>query len=221
MRRNTVIGLTAVLAVGLALGGCTQDGVTGPSGSPTPTSVGAGPTTPATAGAETTPGPTPRPTSTIASVPGVDHDGGTIPSSCTDLITAGRWDDVFASAPLNDPSVVGDPVVVPKNAFTPVLQPDGKRLYCVWKDPRADVSYLSIAVDVVDSTRAFAELQQLTGFDCDREAEGYRCQKTSQNPQYPVTDGDTYFTRGDVGIEIRQSNTPTDGLLEDVEAHVF
>ncbi len=135
------------------------------------------------------------------------------------LVTAGRWQ--FTDDPLNDPSVVGDPVAVPKTAFTPVLQPGGGRLYCVWRDPRVDVTNVVIDVAVVDSTKAFAALQQLSGFDCDRESEGYRCQKISQNPQYPVTDGDTYFTRGDIGIRITQSNVPTDGLLDDVEAHVF
>ncbi|WP_182046864.1 hypothetical protein [Curtobacterium sp. ME26] len=170
-------------------------------------------------GATATTGADPSPTSTIPQVPGVDHDGGTLPSSCSSLVTAGRWQ--FTDDPLNDPSVVGDPVTVPKTAFTPVLQPGGGRLYCVWRDPRVDVTNVVIDVAVVDSTKAFAALQQLSGFDCDRESEGYRCQKISQNPQYPVTDGDTYFTRGDIGIRITQSNVPTDGLLEDVEAHVF
>lgn len=216
-RTGTTITLTTLLAVGIALTGCAQAGPAGPSsGSSDPTT-----------GAASTPSPTasssPRPTSTVTQVPGVDFDGGTVPDSCTDLITPGKWDDAFASAPLNDPSVVGDPIAIPKSSFTPVLQPDGKRLYCVWREPQADISYLSIAVDVVDSATASDELEKLTarGYDCDTEAEGLRCQKVSKNAQYPVTDGDTYFTRGDIGIHIQQSNIETSGLLEDVMTHVF
>lgn len=208
--------LTAALAIGFALSGCAQ-------------STPAGPDTPSATTAESTgtpsasPSSTPEPTSTITQVPGVDYDGGTVPANCTDLITPGKWDDAFASTPLNDPSVVGDPIAIPKSAFTPVLQADGKRLYCVWREPQADITYLSIAVDVVDSATASAALQKLPddGYDCGNEAGGYQCQKVSKNEQYPVTDGDTYFTRGDIGIHIQQSNTETSGLLDDVIGHVF
>lgn len=110
---------------------------------------------------------------------------------------------------------------MPTTAFTPVLQADGKRLYCVWRDPRVDVTNVTITVVVVDSARASDALRGLHGYDCAHDSEGYRCQRVSQNPQYPVTDGDTYFTRGDVGIRITQSNVPTSGLLDDVMAHTF
>ncbi|OIH99853.1 MULTISPECIES: hypothetical protein [unclassified Curtobacterium] len=214
---RTTLTVTALLAAGLALAGCAADGGTDPADAAATTRV-TGSATPSTGTSST-----PRPTSTITQVPGVDFDGGSVPDSCTDLVTPGRWDDSFAKAPLNDPSVVGDPIAIPKSAFTPVLQPDGKRLYCVWREPQADISYLSIAVDVVDSATASDELQALTakGYDCGNEAEGFLCQKVSENEQYPVTDGDTYFTRGDIGIHIRQSNIETTDLLEDVTAHVF
>ncbi len=216
-RTGTTITLTTLLAAGLALTGCAQAGPAGPA------SVGPDPSTEAASAPSSTASSSPRPTSTVTQVPGVDFDAGTVPDSCTDLITPGKWDDAFASAPLNDPSVVGDPIAIPKSSFTPVLQPDGKRLYCVWREPQADISYLSIAVDVVDSATASDELEKLTarGYECDTEAEGLRCQKVSKNSQYPVTDGDTYFTRGDIGIHIQQSNIETSGLLEDVMTHVF
>ena len=102
-----------------------------------------------------------------------------------------------------------------------MLQPDGEQLYCVWRDPGADTTFLSIRVAVVDSTTAHQHLQTaLQGYDCAVDGTAYRCQKISQNSQYPVTDGDTYWTRGDVGIHIRQSNVTTSGLLDDVVAHV-
>jgi len=208
--------LTAALAIGLALSGCAQSAPAGP-GTPSAT------TAESTGTPSASPSSTPEPTSTITQVPGVDYDGGTVPASCTDLITPGKWDDAFASTPLNDPSVVGDPIAIPKSSFTPALQGDGKRLYCVWREPQADISYLSIAVDAVDPTAARDALDQLSakGYDCGDESDGYLCQKVSKNSQYPVTDGDTYFTRGDLGIHIQQSNIETTDLLDDVVANVF
>lgn len=213
-------GIGVSLLATLVLTGCAPTTASDPTATPVTGSATA--TADAATAGPTSAAPTPRPTSTITPVPGVDDDAGALPDTCTGLITAGRWDDAFASAPLNDPGVVGDPVEVPKDALTPVLQPDGKSLYCVWRDPRADTTFLSIRVAVVDSTTAYPHLQSaLQGYDCSLDGYGYRCQKVSQNTQYPVTDGDTYFTRGDVGIHVQQSNVSTSGLLDDVVAHVF
>ncbi|PCN47780.1 hypothetical protein Csp2054_10435 [Curtobacterium sp. 'Ferrero'] len=219
----------AALLAAVALAGCApvtaaDPTAAPPSGSASATTTGSeGSGSGATGTGGTGTGTTsPRPTSTITPVPGVDDDRGHLPDTCTGLITAGRWDDSFAAMPLNDPTVVGDPVEVPKDALTPVLQPDGTSLYCVWRDPRADITFLSIRVAVVDSTKTYAHLQSaLDGYDCAHDGYGYRCQRISQDSQYPVTDGDTYSTRGDVGIHIQQANIPTSGLLDDVIAHVF
>jgi hypothetical protein len=211
--RHTIT-LAALLAAGLALTGCAQAGPAGPA-SDTATTA-ADPTTAPSPTDTTTP---PSPTDTGAP----SDETVTVPASCTDLITPGKWDKAFASAPLNDPSVVGDPIAIPKSSFTPALQGNGKRLYCVWREPQADISYLSIAVDAVDSAAARDALDQLSakGYDCGDESDGYLCQKVSKNSQYPVTDGDTYFTRGDLGIHIQQSNIETSDLLDDVVANVF
>lgn len=211
--RHTIT-LAALVAAGLALTGCAQAGPAGPA-SDTATSA-ADPTT-APSPTDTTTAPSPTATGAPS------DDTVTVPASCNDLITPGKWDKAFASAPLNDPSVVGDPIAIPKSSFTPALQGDGKRLYCVWREPQADISYLSIAVDAVDPTAARDALDQLSakGYDCGDESDGYLCQKVSKNSQYPVTDGDTYFTRGDLGIHIQQSNIETTDLLDDVVANVF
>lgn len=217
-RRSTGIATVATIAAAVALAGCTAD-PRGPEQTPSASDTA---TADAAAPSATTPSATPRPTSTITPVPGVDDDRGRLPSTCAGLVTAGRWDGAFASAPLNDPGVVGDPVETPRDDLTAVLQPDGTQLYCVWRDPGADTTFLSIRVAVVDSTKAYSHLQSaLTGYDCAVDGTAYRCQEISQNPQYPVTDGDTYWTRGDVGIHIQQSNVATSGLLDDVIAHVF
>lgn len=213
--RHTIM-LATLFAAGLALTGCAQAGPAGPASATATTA--ADPTT-APSPTDTTTAPSPTPTSTEPP----SDDTATVPAGCTDLITPGKWDEAFASAPLNDPSVVGDPIAIPKSAFTPALQGDGKRLYCVWREPQTDISFLSIAVDAVDPAAARGELEQLTakGYDCGDEAEGFLCQKVSKNSQYPVTDGDTYFTRGDIGIHVQQSNTETTVLLDDIVAHVF
>lgn len=220
-RTHTTAAIGALLLTVAALSGCAQQGPAGP-GTPTATNAAGGEPSATADAATPSPTTTPRPTSTISPVPGVDDDAGKLPDSCTGLITAGKWYDAFASAPLNDPSSVGDPVEVPKDSLTPVVQPDGKSLYCVWRDPGADTTYLSIRVATVDSTKAYPHLKSaLEGYDCTLDGYGYRCQKVSENSQYPVTDGDTYYTRGDVGIHIRQSNVTTSGLLDDVITHVF
>lgn len=219
--RRQAAGIAIVLAAtATLLSGCTGNTAAEPTAS-TSTSASTTPDPSAT----TTPAPststTPRPTSTITPVPGVDYDGGTVPDTCDGLVTTSKWKDSFLRAPLNDPAVVGDPVEIPKSVFTPVLQPDGKRLSCVWRDPRADITYLSITVQVVDSSKAFGVLQGLQGFQCEHLAEGYRCQRISTDDQYGVETGVTYFTRGDIAIDISQANVPTSGLLDDVMAHVF
>ena len=224
MRRTTVCTVTAVLAFALALAGCTQDQGAGPDRTPSATDAAATPASTATPDVTAGPAATPTPgaTPTSAATPTTAADAsGTVPATCQGLLTAGRWDDSFAAAPLNDPSVVGDPVAIPKGGFTDVLQANGKRLYCVWRDPRADISYLSIQVDQVDASTASGVLDALNGYECTDVLQGRRCQKTSQDPQYPVIDGDTYFTRGDVAIRISQANVPTNRLLDDVVAHVF
>lgn len=217
--RRHAAGIGIVLAATATL----LSGCAGTAAEPTPSASMTPSATPDPSTTSTTPGPsaTPRPTSTITQVPGVDDDGGTVPGTCDGLITTSKWKDSFLRSPLNDPAVVGDPVEIPKSVFTPVLQADGKRLYCVWRDPRADITYLSITVQVVDSSKAFGVLQGLQGFQCEHLAEGYRCQRISTDDQYGVETGVTYFTRGDIAIDIGQANVPTSGLLDDVMAHVF
>lgn len=220
MRRTSTTTLLVTIGVGavVALSGCTG-GDAAPDRSPSATRTPTDDATPtgattATPAVEPESGPTPSSTSLPAAAV------GSIPSTCSDLVTAGRWPQ-FASMPLNDPGVVGDPPDLPTTEFTPALQQGGARLYCVWRDPRADVTNLVIDVATVDPSKAVAAMRSLSGFDCADEADGYRCQRVTQNPQYPVTDGRTLFTRGDVAIRITQSNIPTQGLLDDVRAHVF
>jgi hypothetical protein len=219
MHRTPGFAVTAALAVGLTLAGCTQGDTTGPDRSPP-----AGTTTPSAgatrSGSTSTSTPVPQTPAPSTASPTAGA-AGTIPATCPDLITAGKWDRAFARSPLNDPAVVGDPMTPTASRYGEAVRADGKRLECVWRDPRADITNMVIRVDTVDPATATDVLRKLSGYDCADTDGGYRCQKTSQNAQYPVIDGDTFFTRGDIGIEIQQSNIPTEGLLDDVIAHVF
>lgn len=221
----TATAITAGVLLAFALSGCTpasSDPDAGADTAPSPTASASQPSATSSAPSASSPAATPGPTSTITPVPGVDDDHGTLPSTCAGLITAGKWQKSFAGWPLNDPGVVGDPAVTPTDDLTPVLQSGDDGLYCVWRYPEADITFLSIRVAKVDSATAYPHLKAaLQGYDCSLDGYGYRCQKISQNTQYPVVDGDTYYTRGDVGIHIEQSNTATSGLLDDVIAHVF
>jgi len=213
----TTIGLGASLA--LTLSGCTGDDRVDAVPTASTTAPSAGPTATGSATPERSPGAD----ATSTSTPGPDTTPvsatGTVPATCEDVVTPGAFGYIDEVA-LNDPAAVGD-LEVPRTALTPALQSGGQRLYCVWRDPQADVTNLTIQIETVDPDRALAALRGLSGFDCSSVDDGYRCQKVSQNPQYPVTDGDTYFTRGGIGIRITQSNVPTEGLLDDVVGNVF
>ncbi|MFJ3030106.1 hypothetical protein ACIPEQ_14800 [Curtobacterium sp. NPDC087080] len=217
--RTTTLLTTVGLAVGLALtvSGCTggdRDAVT-PTPSTSTTARATGTPTPT---GSATPGPTPGAgASSTTTTPATA--AGKVPATCDDVVTPGAFDftDVM---PLNDPAVVGG-MEIPRTALTPAGRSDGQRLYCVWRDPRADVSNLTVLVEDVVPSRATEALRGLSGFDCSTVDDGFRCQQVRQNQQYPVIDGDTYFTRGGIGIHIHQSNVPTDGLLDDVVGNVF
>lgn len=220
--KNFWLVTIAILAASTALTGCTQSTTASPGASK---SSALAPTT-STTPASLNPAPsteTPRPTSTITPGPGADYDGGSIPKDCTKLMSGATYQKSFAKVTLNAPSIVGTPPKAPASAFDPVLQKGGASIYCAWRDPDADITGLSINVVTVNSAVAYKQLQKLpaTGYTCTHEAEGYRCQKVTTDPEYKVPVSDTYFTRGDIGISISQANFPTNDLLDEVENHVF
>lgn len=222
--RTTTLLATTGLALGLTLtvSGCTGadgDGTTPTASTTVPSSSSEAPAPTDSATPTRTPGTGATSTSSTPSNTAPASASGTVPETCEDLVTPGAFEYTDETA-LNDPAVVGD-LEVPRTALTPARQSSGQRLYCVWRDPEADVTNLTIQVENVVPARATEALRGLSGFDCSSVDDGLRCQKVTQDPQYPVTDGDTYFTRGDIGIRITQSNVPTEGLLEDVVGNVF
>jgi hypothetical protein len=162
----------------------------------------------------TSPSSTPTP-STAAST--AETTVGKIPTKCKSLMSATTYKKkVFSGTPLTQPTP-------PKTQLTAALTPGGTSIYCLWRDPRADISGISIEVVTVDSAKALAQLKKLPakGFTCKTSADAYTCQKIGKDSQYPVETGDTYYTQGDIGIRIQQANVPTSGLLAEVVARVF
>jgi hypothetical protein len=142
---------------------------------------------------------------------------GAIPTKCKSLMSATTYKkDGFAKTPLTQPSA-------PKTQLSAAVKSGGASIFCLWRDPRADISGISIQVVTVDSSKALAQLKKLPakGFTCKKASDAYTCQKIGRDSQYPVETGDTYYTRGDIGIRIQQANVPTSGLLKEVVARVF
>lgn len=219
MRHTRTTSSLAMIGLGTGLA-LTVSGCTGSEDKPAPTMLATAvpaPTAAPTAGrvpsASTPSAPPPIASATQALAT------GTVPATCNDVVTPGVF-DYIDELPLNDPSVVGG-VEVPRTALTPARQTSGQRLYCVWRDPRADLTNLTIQVEDVIPSRATEAIRGLSGFDCASIYDGHRCQKVTQNPQYLVTQGDTYFICGNIGIRITESNVPTEGILEDVIGNVF
>jgi len=152
------------------------------------------------AASSATPTPTPSPTARAE-----------IPDDCRAILTA----DVLAQlegVPLNDPAA---------GASGP--QPDGG-LVCVWRDPRADTTGLVTRIGYMSRGPALDMLNKLVteeGYTCYTPDGGTRCEKTWQDPTYPVTDGRTLFWRDDILIDTTYSNLAPSGYTAAVVASIF
>lgn len=152
---------------------------------------------PAAAPTEPTPTPTARPVE--------------LPTDCRAVLSP----DVLLQlrgVPLNDPTFGGAAGV----------QPDGS-LTCVWADPAADTTSLWTKIRRVDPDTARSTLGVLRtdGFGCYASQGGTRCERTWQNPTYPVTDGRTWFWRDDIVIDTRYSNLAPKGYTASIVTHLF
>lgn len=195
MNGRLTAGAAALLLV-VVLAGCGQGSPDGgePSASPSPSSTS--PSTPEGS-------PSPTPTSTAAQI--------ALPTDCRAILS----EDVLAQLdgiPLNDA------------AFGPSGVGDDGTLTCIWGDPRADTTNLVTTISRKDRGPALDMLNALVaseGFTCFTPDGGTRCEKTFQNPQYPVTDGRTLFWRDDVLIDTRYSNLAPTGYTSSIIAHLF
>jgi hypothetical protein len=222
-RRNIGAAVITTIVVAAALAGCTQTST--PRATTAKAPIAATPSSSAdtsTAPGSTAPGSTDASTAPGSSTTSAAAEHATVPTSCTDLVSDSAANKTFTTAPLNDKAVVGDPIEQPKSVFSSVVKPGSASVLCVWRDPRADISGLSLTVLRVDPTGALAVARSLPakGFTCEPFEEGTRCQKVSTDPEYGVEVGDTEFIRGDVAIGIQQANVPTTNLLHDVTSHI-
>ncbi|MGP3535886.1 hypothetical protein ACTU3I_13890 [Microbacterium sp. RD1] len=119
----------------------------------------------------------------------------------------------LADVPLNDPGA-GEATGV---------QPNGT-LVCLWRDPRADTTFLRTEISRMNRGPALDLLNELAAggqFTCYTPDGGTRCEGTWPNPTYPVTDGRTLFWRDDVLVDTSFSNLAPTGYTNSIVAHVF
>jgi len=168
-------------------------------------------TTPTSAPITATPTPQPNPASTVA----------TIPTECRSLVPDSDYDRLFGGTPVQRVVPVEEglsPEYTPAPGSEPDVDPSVARteLYCLWKDPRADISGLAVTAgagtpeQLAETERTFYEGWSPT---CE-EDDGIRtCRAARKDPQYGTDWARTMYVRGDTWLQIDQSNFPTNGLL--------
>jgi hypothetical protein len=210
---------TACLVLALATG-C----VTGPAGStpepsaPGPTATGTG--TPSTGDASGTPTAQPTESGPIA-----------LPVDCTDIVDRATYAATFGDIPLNPVEFGGSgtssgvvtPSEPPTGAGTVEIIGAANELSCLWRDPRSDVSGISVAMGHLDPAVSGPALDALAsaGYTCTAVHEGRSCQLVLPDPQYPVDRTQTYWARDDVVVTVDQTNVPTDDLLGSIATRLW
>ncbi|QWT22660.1 hypothetical protein KPL76_07480 [Subtercola sp. PAMC28395] len=159
-----------------------------------------------------------------------------IPTDCSALIASTPFIDSFGVWPLNDPAVVGAPgsqYSFPAGSITPTPAASGAtlaqtlyaatQLRCVWREPTADITNMTIEVATVDPAIANAYLGSLPakGYTCAPEGSGQVCQLVTTDPKYNVEVVDTAFLRDDVYLHVSQANVSTPDLLTTLEAKIW
>ncbi|RFA09965.1 hypothetical protein B7R54_12705 [Subtercola boreus] len=232
---------------GLVLSGLVLPAVllSGCAASPGPAPASAGATAAASSTTEASSTPTagvPRgtsspstPTATSGAAP-----AAAIPTDCTDLIASSPFTDSFGAWPLNDTAVIGAPGTeysYPAGSTVPTPAASGAtvaetlsaatQLRCVWRDPRADITSMTIEIATVDPAIATGYLASLPalGYTCSPTTAGagagLACLLTTTDPKYSVDVGSTSFLRGDTYIHISQANVQTPGLLALLESRLW
>jgi len=154
-----------------------------------------------------------------------------IPTDCTDVVAGEElYRSTFGDTPLNDPGFgegtgALEPAPPAADATAEETIRAATRLFCVWGDPAADITQLTVALSRVDPGLGRDRLGELAlggeGFECGDALGGTRCQLVRQNEQYPVEEAITEFTRDDVYIRVYQANFPTNGLLAGIVERVY
>ena len=217
-RPLTAVGAAALVV--LALAGCAGQADAGATPSPTTTATSA-----ASAAAPTE---TPTPGSTPTESPAATV---TIPDDCTQIVDTATYQATMGETPLN-PEGFGRRDVSPRGTRTPSVPAAGAdpigvaaavtELDCLWRDPRADVTGLSVQMGRLDLPTGDSLLQQAEqgGARCSEAHDGRLCQKTTVHEMYGTDHTVTQLVRGDLLIVVSQSNYPTDDLLGSILEHL-
>ena len=123
----------------------------------------------------------------------------------------------------------------PAGADVDEVERAATQLDCSWRDPRADVTSLSITVSGVDAeTQEAYQAWLLDGdglapvvddagasFSCGPGYDGVLCQVVSEDPMYGVELATTVLMRDDLVVEVFQANYPTDDLMGALVARIW
>lgn len=201
--RAQLLAAAASVALIASMTACAPEGDpgSGPSSSDSPTQT-ASPTETSGGTPSDDPSASPSPSATASTE---------IPSDCRAILS----DDVLAQlegTPLND------------DAFGPSGYVAGESLTCIWADPAADTSGLRTTITYVSRGAALDMLNDLAdneGYTCYTPDHGTRCEKTWENPNYPVTDGQTLFWRDGILIDTTYSNLAPEGYTTSIVEHIW
>ncbi|SMG36334.1 hypothetical protein [Agreia pratensis] len=159
-----------------------------------------------------------------------------IPADCASLIASTPFTSTFGSWPLNDPAVVGSPgdqYYTPSGSISPTPAPSGATLLqsmlsatelrCVWRDPQADITNMSVEIGEVDPAISAPYLQSLPadGFSCTQDGSAETCEKFTTDTKYNVEIGETVLVRDGVFIRVSQANVSTPDLMDTLVSDVW
>jgi len=224
--RRVTIAVTTALLVTLAAAACTGGGAPDaddPTTAPSPTATEAAMTSAA-----------PEPSSTPAPA--------SIPTDCTDVVDAATYASTLASTPLNDPATVGErpsgqlqPTTAPAGSDAGAVVVAATQLDCLWRNPRADITGLNLAISSVDAATQEAFQAWLldranqapvardagASYACEPGYDGTLCQLSFQDPLYGVEIAETALLRDGVVVQVGQANFPTDDLMGALVARIW
>lgn len=141
------------------------------------------------------------------------------PTDCRALYSDADRERFFGATPLTQTPTEPDATTAPAPApvqYAGDAWTASTWLECVWHDPRADVSNISITLgsasdDQIDHRQ---ELLRAMGGTCRTEDIGEVCTHTRPADPYPVDSTETFWTQDGRWIDIIQVNMPTSGLLQ-------
>ncbi|KTR46307.1 hypothetical protein [Curtobacterium oceanosedimentum] len=213
-----VVGVVALLALGTASGAValTLSHQDRPVAAPVQTQEPApAPSATTRTSAPITGRPTPRPVPTASPTTAAV---ATIPTSCRATVPEEDYDRFFGDTPVQGSSSMGEGIAGSDSVAAGIAEP-GADIYCVWRDPRADVSGLEMRIGPARSDAA--DLLRAGPTPCSEHDGGVLCRASIPADPYPVDRVTTWFVRGDTYVVIAQTNFPTNGLLDAVVGEIW